>query len=105
MKRTIAFLSLAAISALALAACSDSVPTPTYGQSRAIDQDIDATHVVGPTTTSPAFTDEESVGDADTVAQRGKNRHDEPGRANRADTAVATTRRSAAYRASSSVSQ
>jgi hypothetical protein len=56
MKRTIAFMSLAAISALALAACSDSVPTPGYAQGRAIDQDIDATHVVGPTTTSPAFT-------------------------------------------------
>jgi hypothetical protein len=56
MKRTIAFLSLAAISVLALAACSDAVPAPGYTQSRAIDQDIDATHVVGPTTTSPAFT-------------------------------------------------
>jgi hypothetical protein len=56
MKRTIAFLSLAAISALVVAACSDSMPAPGYTQSRAIDQDIDATHVVGPTTTSPAFT-------------------------------------------------
>jgi hypothetical protein len=56
MKRAIAFSSLAGISLLALAACSDHVPAPVYGQSRAIDQDIDATHVVGPTTTSPAFT-------------------------------------------------
>lgn len=56
MKRTIAFLSLAMISVLALPACSDAIPTPGYTQSRAINQDIDATHVVGPTTTSPAFT-------------------------------------------------
>ena len=56
MKRTIAFLSLAAIGMLGLAACADSVPAPGYTQSRAIDQDIEATHVVGPTTTSPAFT-------------------------------------------------
>jgi hypothetical protein len=56
MKRTAVFLSLAAMSMLALNACSDAVPTPGYTQSRAIDQDIDATHVVGPTTTSPAFT-------------------------------------------------
>jgi predicted small secreted protein len=56
MKRTVALMSLAVISALSLAACSDAVPTPGYGQGRAIDQDIDATHVVGPTTTSPAFT-------------------------------------------------
>jgi hypothetical protein len=56
MKRTIAFLSLAAISVLALTACSDAVPVPGYTQSRAINQDIDATHVVGPTTTSPSFT-------------------------------------------------
>jgi len=56
MKRAVALLSLAAIAALALAACSDSVPAPGYAQGRAIDQDIDATHVVGPTVTSPAFT-------------------------------------------------
>ena len=53
MKRT-AFLI--AIAALALAGCSDRVPPPSYAQDRAIDQDIDATHVVGPTVTSPAFT-------------------------------------------------
>jgi hypothetical protein len=57
MKRTIAFSSLAGMSLLALAACSDNVPAPSYGQGRAIDQDIEATHVVGPTTTSPAFTE------------------------------------------------
>ena len=56
MKRTIAFLSLAMILMSALPACSDAVPAPGYTQSRAINQDIDATHVVGPTTTSPAFT-------------------------------------------------
>jgi hypothetical protein len=53
MKRTIAALSLAAI---AMIGCSNRVPTPGYAQSRAIDQDIEATHVVGPTTTSPSFT-------------------------------------------------
>ncbi len=57
MKRTVAFLSLAGMSLLALAACSDAVPAPTYGQGRAINQDIEATHVVGPTATSPAFTE------------------------------------------------
>ena len=56
MKRTAIFLSLAAMPLLALNACSDAGPAPGYAQSRAIDQDIDATHVVGPTTTSPAFT-------------------------------------------------
>lgn len=56
MKRTAAFLALSAIWVPALAACADSVPAPGYTQSRAIDQDIEATHVVGPTTTSPAFT-------------------------------------------------
>jgi hypothetical protein len=57
MKRTVAFLSLAGISLIALAACADNVPPPSYGQGRAIDQDITATHVVGPTVTSPAFTE------------------------------------------------
>jgi hypothetical protein len=57
MKRTIAFSSLAAFSLLALAACADDVPAPVYGQGRAIDQDITATHVVGPTVTSPSFTE------------------------------------------------
>ena len=57
MKRTVASWFLAAFSVLALAACSDAVPTPGYTQSRAIDQDIDATHVVVPTVTSPAFTE------------------------------------------------
>jgi hypothetical protein len=56
MKGTSAVLSLAVTSMFALAACSHAVPTPTYTQSRAINQDIEATHVVGPTTTSPAFT-------------------------------------------------
>jgi hypothetical protein len=45
-----------ACSLLVLAGCADRAPTPSFAQSRAIDQDIDATHVVGPTTTSPAFT-------------------------------------------------
>jgi hypothetical protein len=56
MKRTVAFLSLG-VSLLALAACSDDVPAPAYGQGRAINQDIEATHVVGPTVSSPAFTE------------------------------------------------
>lgn len=61
MKRAAAFSSLAGLlfagsSLLALAACADNVPTPGFTQGRAIDQDIDATHVVGPTATSPAFT-------------------------------------------------
>jgi len=56
MKGTVAFLSLAVVSVFALAACSHAVPAPGYTQSRAINQDIEATHVVGPTTTSPAFT-------------------------------------------------
>ena len=53
MKRTALFI---AMSLLALAGCSGPVPAPGYDQSRAIDQDIEATHVVGPTATSPAFT-------------------------------------------------
>jgi hypothetical protein len=56
MKRTIVFLSIAAMGMLPLAACSDAPAASGYTQSRAIDQDIDATHVVGPTATSPAFT-------------------------------------------------
>jgi len=49
---------LGGAAALALAGCADTAPasTPGYTQSRAIDQDIAATHVVGPTTTSPSFT-------------------------------------------------
>ena len=49
---------LGAAAALALAGCVDTapVPAPGYGQSRAIDQDIAATHVVGPTATSPSYT-------------------------------------------------
>jgi hypothetical protein len=57
MKRTVALSSLAGISLLALVACADDVPAPTFTQGRAIDQDITATHVVGPTVTSPAFTE------------------------------------------------
>ncbi len=53
MKRTAFFI---AMSLLAVAGCSNPVPPPAYDQSRAIDQDIEATHVVGPTATSPAFT-------------------------------------------------
>ncbi|HVA14839.1 MAG TPA: hypothetical protein VNF99_16455 [Stellaceae bacterium] len=55
MKRS-ATAILAGSVLLALAGCADSVPAPGYAQSRAIDQDIEATHVVGPTATSPAFT-------------------------------------------------
>ena len=44
---------LGTMAALALAGCGSSVPTSSYYQSRAIDQDIAATHVFGPTTTSP----------------------------------------------------
>jgi hypothetical protein len=54
MKRT-AVIALVA-GALSLPACSDHVPGPAYTQSRAINQDIEATRVVGPTTTSPGFT-------------------------------------------------
>ena len=54
MKRTVVFLLGGA--ALALLGCGDHSPAPGYAQSRAINQDIDATHVVGPTPTSPAFT-------------------------------------------------
>ena len=54
MKRTAVFLVGGA--ALALLGCGDHLPAPAYTQSRAINQDIEATHVVGPTTTSPGFT-------------------------------------------------
>ena len=54
MKRTAGFLLAGA--ALALFGCGDHAPAPGYAQSRAINQDIEATHVVGPTGTSPAFT-------------------------------------------------
>jgi hypothetical protein len=57
MKPTLAIF--VGLSTLALAACTDAVPAPTYAQSRAIDQDIEATHVVGPTATSPSFTQPE----------------------------------------------
>jgi len=54
MKRTAGFLL--ANAALALIGCGDHSPAPGYAQGRAISQDIEATHVVGPTATSPAFT-------------------------------------------------
>jgi hypothetical protein len=54
MKRT-AVIALG-VASLSLPACSDHVPEPAYTQSRAINQDIEATHVVGPTTSSPGFT-------------------------------------------------
>ena len=54
MKRTGVFLLGGA--ALTLLGCGDHLPAPGYAQSRAINQDIEATHVVGPTTTSPGFT-------------------------------------------------
>jgi hypothetical protein len=50
---------LLGVIAMALAGCAGG-PPPQYSessQSRAIDTDIDATHVVGPTTTSPARTE------------------------------------------------
>ena len=49
---------LAALMALVLAGCASDIatPTPAFSTNRAIDQDIAATHVVGPTTTSPALT-------------------------------------------------
>jgi hypothetical protein len=47
---------IAGLAALALAGCDSSNPPVAYRQSRAIDADIDATHVFGPTTTSPART-------------------------------------------------
>ena len=37
-----------------IAGCSDRVPAPSYGQSRAIDQDIDATHANMPALASPS---------------------------------------------------
>ena len=52
MKRSVA-LFVVGISALGLIGCSDAVPTPGYGQSRAIDQDIDATHAGMPSLASP----------------------------------------------------
>ncbi len=52
MKRTIA-LFIVGISTLGVIGCSDAVPTPGYGQSRAIDQDIDATHAGMPSLASP----------------------------------------------------
>ena len=59
MKRIIALVL--GVFGLALAGCADRVPAPSYTQSRAIDQDIDATHVVGPTTTSPSFTQRDTA--------------------------------------------
>jgi hypothetical protein len=47
---------LVVLAALALAGCVLKEPRPQYAQSRAIDVDIDATHVVGPTSISPART-------------------------------------------------
>jgi hypothetical protein len=47
---------LVVLAALALAGCVLKEPEVHYAQSRAIDVDIDATHVVGPTSTSPART-------------------------------------------------
>jgi hypothetical protein len=62
MKRTVTLSSfvgplVAGVALVALAACSDNAPAPTYSQGRVINQDIEATHVVGPTVTSPAFTE------------------------------------------------
>jgi hypothetical protein len=45
------------LATLGLVGCSDSVPTPTYGQSRAIDQDIDATHAGTPSLATPTASD------------------------------------------------
>jgi hypothetical protein len=59
MKRTAAIV--VGILALAAAGCGDRVPTPGYVQGRAIDQDIDATHVKGPMVTSPAFTQKDTA--------------------------------------------
>lgn len=53
MKRTLAIF--AGLSMAVLAGCSDAVPAPGYAQSRAIDQDIEATHNVGPTAGSPSL--------------------------------------------------
>jgi hypothetical protein len=47
--------------ALILAGCVLKEPRVQYAQSRAIDADIDATHVVGPTATSPARTQTDSA--------------------------------------------
>ena len=47
---------LVVLAALALAGCVLTEPRPQYAQSRAIDVDIDATHVVGPPSTSQART-------------------------------------------------
>ena len=53
MKRTLAIF--AGLSMAVLAGCSDAVPAPSYAQSRAIDQDIEATHNVEATAGSPSF--------------------------------------------------
>ncbi len=58
MKPSIAAI-LVLITGPALSSCTNAVPTPVYSQSSAIDQDVRATHVVGPTTTSPAFTEQD----------------------------------------------
>ncbi len=47
---------LVVLAALVVAGCVLKEPRLQYAQSRAIDTDIDATHVVGPTMTSPART-------------------------------------------------
>ena len=46
----------ACLALLVLAGCATDRPRLQIAQSRAIDTDIDATHVVGPTSTSPART-------------------------------------------------
>jgi hypothetical protein len=51
----------AAAAGFALAGCAGNFSTPSYSENRAIDQDIASTHVVGPTTTSPAFTQENTA--------------------------------------------
>jgi hypothetical protein len=64
MKRAAAvFLGIAAlgIAALGLAGCAGAVPAPTYAQSRAIDQDIDATHAGIPSLGAPVAGSESNV--------------------------------------------
>jgi len=63
MNRTVVVF-VVGIFAACLAGCSAQVPAgapapPSYGQSRAIDQDIDATHAGMPALASPSASNEE----------------------------------------------
>lgn len=60
MKRTAVFFAgFVGLAASGLAGCSSGTPTPGYTQSRAIDQDIDATHANMPALASPTLATED----------------------------------------------